>query len=130
MADDEAKISQIWKTVSSYISIVGSCLSVLSYMLIILTISLFKSLRNVPGLCILALSFCLLVADSLFLLQDIITWFVELSDVWCKMIGVTMHYSLILAHVWSVLIAIDVSCKFSSRGIYTCKNPASSLLFC
>ena len=117
MNDDEAKASQIWQTVSYFISIVGSFLSVLSYIIIILSVSLFKSLRNVPGLCILILSLYLLLADSLFLLQVTVAWYVEaLSAAWCKLIGISMHYCLILAHIWSVLIALDVSCKFSSRA--------------
>lgn len=98
--------------IEAYFSVIGSSASIISYIFIIMSILVFKKLRNISGLCSLALSSCLLLADGIFLLM--LTIDKLQTHMICHVLGLSMHYCLIMAHVWAVIIAFDVSSKFSS----------------
>ncbi|XP_057307018.1 uncharacterized protein LOC130645146 isoform X2 [Hydractinia symbiolongicarpus] len=93
-----------------YISLIGTCVSIIAYILMMLSFLIFKQLRTVPGLNTLGMCISLFIADTTFLLA-IHSYF---SGNWCKIIAVVLHWCLLNAFMWSLIIAFDLISKFSS----------------
>ena len=91
-----------------YISIIGTSTSIICYMWIIATYLSFKELRNIPALNTIAFSSCLLLADVSFIIA---TEAYAVYDL-CKAIGIILHWSLLTAQMWVIVIAIDLASKF------------------
>ena len=96
------------RVVEYYISIIGTSISILCYIWIIATYLSFNELRNIPGLNTVAFCSCLLLADVSFIIAT------EAHTVYdlCKAIGIILHWSLLTAQMWVIVIAIDLASKF------------------
>ena len=105
------------ETADEYISVVGSAVSVCCYFAIILTFPCFSHLLNIPCLCALNLCTCLLLDDVLFLLSFIMKYYTPHPSL-CKCVGVVMHFTLISAYVWGVVMAVDILLTFTRRIPY------------
>ena len=91
--------------IDKYISIIGSCLSIFGYLLVILTYTKFKELQNVPGLCALTMTVCLLLGYVTFLLRRYS----------CKLFAFLSHYFLLSSQMWIVIICIDLATAIHSQ---------------
>ena len=105
-------------TIDYYITIVGSSISIMGYLLVVLTYSKFKVLQNVPGLSKLAMAICLLLAYLTFLFRK----------VHCKFLAFFSHYFLLVSQMWVVIICIDLAVAIhSSVAIKTSRNKVKTL---
>jgi len=111
-----------WKeTVSdaqSYISYIGTSISIVCYIIISATYLFFKELRTVPGYTIVGLCITLLFTDILFLVAT------QINDnfVACKTIGILLHWGLLATHTWVVIMAFDLLSRFGSVAIAVVKS--------
>ena len=96
------------RDVEYYISIIGTSFSIICYIWIIATYLSFKKLTSIPGLNTVAFCSSLLLADMSFLIAT------EANAVYnlCKAIGIILHWSLLTAQMWVIVIAIDLASKF------------------
>ena len=88
-----------------YISITGTSVSMICYISIIMTYTLFKKLRNIPGLNTLTLCCCLLIADVSFIVATQAHTVYHL----CKVTGIMLHWSLLAAQMWMLVITFDIT---------------------
>lgn len=98
------------QNVEYYISIVGCSISIVCYLWILITFALYSELRNLPGLNTMALCSALLLADLSFIIG------VENNDneKICKSFGIILHWALLTTSMWVVVVAYDLSVKFST----------------
>lgn len=124
-------ISKTLLTIDIYITYIGSSLSIISYMLIITIYCALKSLRNTPGKCTLSLAVALFVGDSMYLVGILlnITEYNMILPL-CKGIAITMHFALLLAYQWSVVISFDIMTTFTSMVKYPFHNKKKYYGFC
>ncbi len=90
------------------ISNVGIGLSVVCLLLVLITYSLFKELRTVPGVNLMNLCLSLLFAHSL--LMAVRATHIRLI---CTSIAVLLHYFFLSSFVWMSIIAFDTYRTFS-----------------
>ncbi|KAL9987689.1 hypothetical protein ACROYT_G002036 [Oculina patagonica] len=90
------------------ISNVGIGLSVVCLLLVLITYSLFKELRTVPGVNLMNLCLSLLLAHSL--LMAVRATRIRLI---CTSIAVLLHYFFLSSFVWMSIIAFDTYRTFS-----------------
>ena len=90
--------------IDNFITIVGSSVSILCYLLLIATYSKFKVLQNVPGLNTLAMSVCSLLAFTAFLFRRY----------HCQALVVLAHYFLLTSLMWVAIICIDLAMAIHS----------------
>ena len=106
-----------WLAVASdikrYLSIIGTSLSIATYVAIILIFGHIKKLKDVPPMIIVALCSTLLFADVSFIIATQIYRFY----IGCKIISVLLHWSLLSAHIWTLVMAFDVLSKFGSLAM-------------
>lgn len=107
--------------VESYVTQLGTTLSVLCYIFMIPILRMLKKFQNLPGKCTLALTISLLLGDSMFLMAG---FFKELPGnknnmLLCKLVAILMHYGLIIAYAWGFAIAYDMMRCFSRIRLVT-----------
>lgn len=90
------------------ISYVGIGLSIVCLLLVLITYSLFKELRTLPGVNLMNLCLSLLVAHSLFMAAG-----VTRIRLLCRTIAVLLHYFYLSSFVWMSIIAFDTYRTFS-----------------
>ena len=90
------------------ISYVGIGLSVFCLLLVLITYSLFKELRTVPGVNLMNLSLSLLLAHSFFMAAG-----ATQIRLICTSVAVLLHYFYLSSFVWMSIIAIDTYRTFS-----------------
>ena len=110
--DDYPKWMTLLLAIEGYISIICTSISICCYVVIIVTFYAYKQLRNAGGLVGLSMCSCLLVTDSLYLTTNIIYRTSANIFKLCAAVGIMMHYGLLTAHMWSLLIAFDIASKF------------------
>ena len=96
-----------------YISLTGTSISIVCYISIILTYMLFKELRNIPGLNVLGLCYCLLIADISFLIATQ----AHTVHYLCKAIAIILHWSLLTAQMWVIVISIEIAARFGALTV-------------
>ena len=99
--------------IKRYLSIIGTSLSIVAYVSIILIFSYIKKLSDVPSMIIVALCSTLLFADVSFMIATQIYRFY----LGCKIIAILLHWSLLSSHIWTVVMAFDVLSKFGSLAM-------------
>ena len=107
-----------------YISVIGTSISILSYIAIILFYTLIKELKNLSSKTIVALCTTLLFADTTFLVA---TQHLN-NKLACKVIAIILHWALLSAQVWTAVIAFDLLSRFGSVALALRKK--SSIRFC
>ena len=95
--------------VESYITHVCISISVLGGVLIIVTHTLFKELRNRGGLLLIGLSSAILFTDILFFVCEQNT----------KVIAIILHWGLLVINFWTIIIAVDLCTIFLRKGLRT-----------
>ena len=106
-----------------YITIIGTCYSLLCYCVLILTYSIFKQLRNIPGLNTLALAVCLFLCDLLFITHDLYS-----KTAFCKYSGMIKHYLLLASQMWVTIICFDLAMTMHSSISTTNRNKTKTFL--
>ena len=93
-----------------YISYIGTSISILCYIGIILIFTFIKELKNIASMTIVALSATLLFADTMFLIAT------QLFNhkMACKVVAIFLHWALLAVQTWTAVIAFDVLSKFGS----------------
>lgn len=101
--------------IEGYVSFTGSVLSFVCYIILIMTIVMYKEIQNIAGLCILALCTCLFVGDTLFLVTNILTQLdIDVNKNMCELIAILNHLSLLASQIWGVLLAGDAMSNVTS----------------
>ena len=91
---------------------VGLSLSIVSFVLVLLTYSLFKELRSEPGINLMNLSLSHLLVDLVYLA----TGYVE-AKIPCTVIAILLHYFFLVSFVWMPIIALETWKAFSKNRI-------------
>ena len=86
---------------------IGLSISMVGYILLIVTYVLFKELQNIPGLNALLMFISALLGDS-FLLVD------YQGPSYCRYAGVLLHYLFLVGNNWVLVICFDFGWTFSS----------------
>ena len=90
----------------------GLSLSIISFVLVLLTYSLFKELRTVPGINLMNLSLSQLLVDLVFLA----TGYVEAKFA-CIIIAILLHYFFLVSFTWMSVISFETWNIFSKTRI-------------
>ena len=94
-----------------HISLVGTSLSLLSYLVSLFLFGMVSTLRNTGGLYMMVLIIFLLFSDLVFLINV----HMELRTSICKWFGVLLYWTLLNVLLWSSTVAIDILLKFMKR---------------
>ena len=95
-----------------YITLIGSVLSVVSLCFLLAVYMSFKELRNLPGKCLISLSWALLFYQVIFLFTKTSK---EVDGV-CKAIAIGLHFFALAAFSWMSVMAFDTACTFTAQG--------------
>ena len=107
-----------------FISVIGTSISILAYIAIILFYAFMKELTNLSSKTIVALCATLLFADITFLVAT-----QQLNNkLACKVIAIILHWALLAAQVWTAVIAFDLLTRFGSVTLTLRKK--SCIRFC
>ena len=87
---------------------VGLSVSSFSFLLVLVTYSLFKQLRTLPGINLMNFSMAHLLADLLFLLAG------SATKLTCTIIAILMHYFFLASFTWMSFIAFETWRTFST----------------
>lgn len=90
--------------VEEYITMVGSLVSILCYILVIFSYLYIKELRTVPGLNIALLCIMLLASDLLIFS----TIFARVGSLSCHVVSVLLHWSLLVVQAWTAIISYEI----------------------
>ncbi|XP_066934114.1 uncharacterized protein [Clytia hemisphaerica] len=101
--------------VEYYLTHVCVSISVLGGVLLIVTHTLFKELRNRGGLLLIGLSSAILFTDILFFIC-------EQNN---KVVGILLHWGLLVINLWTIIIAVDLCATFLRKGFRTFRNTVS-----
>ena len=103
-----------FSAVHSYITFTGTILSVISLCFLLGVYLSFKELRNLPGKCLISLSWALLCYQVLFL-------FVEKPkevEAFCKAVAICIHFFILAAFSWMSVMALDTAKTFKVQCKY------------
>lgn len=95
-----------------YMTLVLGRVSCFALSCVILTYLLFSKMRNLPGLNMMNLTFCLLVTQVIFAegIGEKRPWL-------CSGVAISLHYTLLAAHFWMNIMSYDVYKTFTSPVI-------------
>jgi len=105
-----------------YITFTGTLLSIVSLCFLLAVYLSFRELRNLPGKCLISLSWAIIGYQVIFL-------FTEKSkevDAVCKVVAICLHFFVLAAFSWMSIMSFDTSNTFKVQG----KNNFSKLFFC
>ena len=91
-----------------YISMIGSVMSLVCYVVIIVAFAVIPILRNKGGLYVLVLVVILLISDLIFVISIRITPKTSL----CKWSGIFLYWFLLTVCLWCGVLAIDLVLNF------------------
>ena len=94
-----------------HISLVGTSLSLFSYLVSLFLFGMVPTLRNTGGLYIMVLIIFLLFSDLVFLINV----HMVLRTSICKWFGILLYWTLLNVLLWSSIVAIDIMLKFMKR---------------
>ena len=112
LADKETKHGS---TILTYITFVGTSLSIISLCFLLSVYLSFKELRNLPGKCLINLSLALLCYQSVFLGAAKSTE----VDPLCKAVAIFLHFFILAAFSWMGVMAFDTASTFTVQGKLT-----------
>ena len=95
-----------------YITLIGSVLSIVSLCFLLGVYMSFKELGNLPGKCLISLSWALLFYQVIFLFTKMSK---EVEGV-CKAIAIGLHFFALAAFSWMSVMAFDTACTFTVQG--------------
>ena len=95
-----------------YITMIGTVLSIISLCFLLSVYLMFKELRNLPGKCLINLSFALLCYQTIFFgsakSKEI--------DFLCTTVAIFLHFFILAAFSWMCAMAFDTANAFSVKG--------------
>jgi len=102
-----------------YITFTGTLLSIILLCFLLAVYLSFKELRNLPGKCLISLSWALLCYQIIFLCA------VKSNEVdaVCKAVAVCLHFFVLTAFSWMSVMAFDTASTFKVQGK---QNPPTS----
>ena len=92
-----------------YISLIGSLLSLVCYVLVIFAFAVVPVLRNTGGLYVLVLVVFLLISDLVFIINTSLTP----ETAVCKWFGILLYWFLLTVCFWCGVVAVDLTLKFT-----------------
>ena len=104
--------TRLYTEVEFYLTLVGFSLSILALLAVILTYALFEELRTLPGKIIINLAVALLLTQLVFLFDMV----KDVSDNFCTVIAVVLHYLFIASFCWMNAMAFDASRTFAGKS--------------
>ena len=105
--------------VQGYITFTGTLLSIISLCFLLAVYLSFKELRNLPGKCLISLSWALLCYQVIFVCA------VKSNEVdaVCKVVAICLHFFVLAAFSWMSVMAFDTATTFKVQGK---QNPPTS----
>ncbi|KAF8796370.1 G-protein coupled receptor Mth2 like protein [Argiope bruennichi] len=99
--------------VQAYVSFALSWISVFAMIAVLVTYSIFSSLRNLPGCNTMNLTFSLLAMQITFLLgqRNTVT-----GDI-CKGVSILLHYEILCCFMWMNIMAYDLYKTFGDKTV-------------
>ena len=98
--------------VLAVLTYVGLSVSIISLILVLVTYSLFKELRTLPGINLMNLSLAHLLVDVLFLPTGS-----GLPELACTIVAILLHYLFLVSFMWMSIIAFETWRAFSKIRI-------------
>ncbi|XP_060810885.1 uncharacterized protein LOC106142285 isoform X2 [Amyelois transitella] len=128
------RFSEQNEVILEILSIAGCCLSIVGILLVAVTAIVFRSWRNdFSNKIWLQLCSGIFILNVCFLLKA----FIEFDkDIWCMIVGVVMHYSLLVSFFWMLIAAIisygnlvlvfkrDITRKLLKSSLFAWGSPA------
>ncbi len=102
--------------IQGVISLTGQIVSVIALFILLLIYGTNKTLRTIPGKCLMALSFSLFWAQLLFVLGMFIREFYYM----CKVSAILTHYFFLASFFWMNVMAFDVWRTF--HNLFMCAS--------
>ena len=102
-----------------YITFTGTLLSIISLCFLLAVYLSFKELRNLPGKCLISLSWALLCYQIIFLCAVK----AKEVDAVCKAVAICLHFFVLTAFSWMSVMAFDTASTFKVQGK---QNPPTS----
>ena len=96
----------------SYITTTETALSIISLFLLIAIYLSFKELQNLPGKCLISLSWAIMCYQIIFLC---IKKSKEVDAV-CKAVAICLHFFVLAAFSWMSVVAFDTASTFKVQG--------------
>ena len=97
------------RNVEHHVCMIGTPMSIVCYMFIIGTYMSFKELKTIAGLNTCAMCFFLWLSDSIYYVISLVTF----RPLLCKLLAIFLHWTLLSAYSWVVLIALDLMLRVS-----------------
>ncbi|XP_066929455.1 adhesion G protein-coupled receptor E2-like [Clytia hemisphaerica] len=95
----------------SYISLIGTILSLLCYVIFLVIFAKVAAFRNRGAFCVMVLVIFLITSDILFL----VTSYIGTQTITCKWFGMIFYWSMLNVLFWSVIVAIDITLQFTKK---------------
>ena len=109
-----------------YISIVGTSLSIICYIVIIFRHAALKKLKHLAGLIVVGLCVALLFSDSIFLIASRID-----KNPACKIFAIILHWGLLISEMWLLVMAFELVVRFGlSKQHVIQKSRKSFMKYC
>ncbi|XP_012558974.2 uncharacterized protein LOC100203068 isoform X1 [Hydra vulgaris] len=112
--ESDKNIALTWKTkvlnVANIISNIGTSVSVLCYLTIIIVYTYFKELRTWSSVTSTTLCINFFFADFTFLISTQ----VSKKRLWCEVFSILLHWFLLVAYHSLLILALDVATTFGS----------------
>ncbi|CAF0829549.1 unnamed protein product [Brachionus calyciflorus] len=99
--------------ISSWFSMIANITSLICMILTLITYTLFKELRNIPGCNIINLTLALSFAQGSFFMGS----FFSNIDMVCFLIAIFTHYGFLASFFWMNVIAFDLYRNFKSAHV-------------
>lgn len=96
--------TNILSALAGWLSSVALIISTIFMVLTLVTYTLFKELRNIPGWLIINLTIALCLAQFFFLLGSLI----KSLPLGCFIVAIITHYSFLASFFWMNVIAFDL----------------------
>ncbi|XP_065654224.1 uncharacterized protein LOC136080847 [Hydra vulgaris] len=112
--ESDNNITLKWKTktlnVANIVSKIGTSVSVLCYLTIIIVYTYFNELRTWSSVTSTTLCINLFFADFTFLISTV----VYENRIWCEVFSILLHWFLLVAYHSLLILALDVATTFGS----------------
>ena len=95
-----------------YITFIGSILSIISLLFLVVVYMSFKELRNLPGKRLVSLSIALVWYQIIFRLSAV---YKDVEGL-CKAVAICLHFFFLAAFSWMSVIAFDTTNTFKVQG--------------
>ncbi|KAL8594021.1 hypothetical protein ACOMHN_029007 [Nucella lapillus] len=102
---------QDWLKAEGYLTAILGRISIVALFVVLLTYFLFPTLRNLPGVNTMQLTFALFLAEVIFASGE------EVQIPWlCMAVAATLHYCFLSSHCWMNVMSYDVYRTFAGSS--------------